>query len=125
MDNFILESKTINSSELKNATNVWKECLSIIKKNVPFITYNTWFLPIKPVELNESTLKIQVPNSYFIEWIEEHFNTLINKTVFQMLGNNGKLVYIISQSDSYQPDLFSEDLDTTIKLPKEKSIKIN
>ncbi len=124
MDNFILESKTINSSELKNATNVWKECLSVIKKNVPFITYNTWFLPIKPVELSESTLKIQVPNSYFIEWIEEHFNTLINKTISQMLGDNGKLVYIISQSDSYQPDLFSEDLDVSLKPPKEKYIGI-
>ena len=30
----------------KNAKDIWKECLSLIKENVPFITYNTWFLPI-------------------------------------------------------------------------------
>ena len=79
----------------KNAKDLWKECLSLIKENVPFITYNTWFLPIKPFELENSTLKIYVPNNFFIEWIEEHYNTLINKTVSQVLGNNGRLVYVI------------------------------
>lgn len=39
----------------KNAKDIWKECLSIIKDNVPYITYNTWFLPIKPYELENNT----------------------------------------------------------------------
>ena len=79
----------------KNASEVWKECLGLIKENVPFITYNTWFLPIKPFELEKSTLKIYVPNNFFIEWIEEHYNTLINKTISQVLGSGGKLAYVI------------------------------
>lgn len=79
----------------KNASEVWKECLGLIKENVPFITYNTWFLPIKPFELEKSTLKIYVPNNFFIEWIEEHYNTLINKTISQVLGSDGKLAYVI------------------------------
>lgn len=79
----------------KGAKDIWKDCLSIIKENVPFITYNTWFLPIKPFELENSTLKIYVPNNFFIEWIEEHYNTLINKTVSQVLGSDGKLIYLI------------------------------
>ncbi len=78
-----------------HAKDIWKECLSIIKENVPFITYNTWFLPIKPFELENSTLKIYVPNTFFIEWIEEHYNTLINKTILQVLGPQGKLLYVI------------------------------
>lgn len=79
----------------RNAKDLWKECLSLIKENVPFITYNTWFLPIRPFELENATLKIYVPNNFFIEWIEEHYNTLINKTVSQVLGETGKLVYVI------------------------------
>ncbi|MCX6169600.1 MAG: chromosomal replication initiator protein DnaA [Ignavibacteriales bacterium] len=79
----------------KNAKDLWKECLSLIKDNVPFITYNTWFLPIKPFELENTTLKIYVPNNFFIEWIEEHYNTLINKTVSQVLGGEGRLAYVI------------------------------
>lgn len=74
---------------------MWKQCLEIIKANVPPITYNTWFIPIKPIDYSNDVLKIQVPNNYFIEWIDEHYNTLINKVISQVLGENGKLVYVI------------------------------
>jgi len=85
---------------------VWKECLQIIKKNVPFLTFNTWFLPIRPVELVSTTLKIQVPNNFFVEWIEEHYNTLIHNTINQVLGPEGKLVYIIVEENEevFEPE---------------------
>ncbi len=75
---------------------VWKTCLSLIKKDVPALTYNTWFIPIKPVSFKSNVLKIQVPNSFFIEWIDEHYNTIINKVIMQVLGEDGKLVYLVS-----------------------------
>lgn len=78
---------------------IWKECLKVIKDNVPFITYNTWFLPIKPLHLDNLTLKIQVPNNFFIEWIDEHYNTLINKTIKQIIGSEAKLAYVISEEN--------------------------
>ena len=74
---------------------IWNECLAIIKENVPFITFNTWFIPIKPLKLIDSTLKIQVPNNFFIEWIDGHYNTLISKTIKQVLGEDAELVYVI------------------------------
>ena len=83
-----------------DAASLWGDCLRIIKENVPQITFNTWFSPIKPIEINNQRLKVQVPNSYFIEWIDEHFNTLINKTIRQVLGNSGKLLYKIQDDDS-------------------------
>jgi chromosomal replication initiator protein len=75
----------------------WKECLKIIRENVPFITYNTWFLPIKPFEIEDNLLKVKVPNSFFVEWIDEHYNTLINKTLNQVLGETAKLVYVVGE----------------------------
>lgn len=92
----------------KNAKDLWKECLSLIKENVPFITYNTWFLPIKPFELENSTLKIYVPNNFFIEWIEEHYNTLINKTVSHVLGGEGRLAYVIYEEKETAEELIRE-----------------
>lgn len=84
---------------------IWKQCLKIIKDNVPALTYNTWFLPIKPLEIFEDTLKIQVPNNFFIEWIDEHYNTLINRTINQVLGPEGKLIYVILEDQDYSLDL--------------------
>ncbi|HSR18749.1 MAG TPA: chromosomal replication initiator protein DnaA, partial [Ignavibacteriaceae bacterium] len=75
----------------------WKECLKTIKENVTQMTFNTWFLPIKPFELNNSVLKIQLPSQFFWEWIDEHYNTLINRTIRQVLGENARLAYIISE----------------------------
>lgn len=88
----------------KDAKDIWKECLSIIKENVPNITYNTWFLPIKPAEYSDNTLKVFIPNNFFIEWIEQHFNTLIKNTVAQVLGENGKLIYVILEEKESEPE---------------------
>lgn len=93
-------SQNISSVEISSDPKIiWKECLNIIKENVPFLTYNTWFLPIKPYELDKFNLKISVPNDYFVEWIEEHFNTLLNKTIQQVLGEEGKITYVISEDE--------------------------
>ena len=88
----VLEKETISTTECKD---IWKKCLSLIKEGVPALTYNTWFLPIKPLVFFENKLKIEVPNSFFIEWIEEHYNVIINNVVRQTLGENGKLLYVV------------------------------
>ncbi len=75
---------------------VWKECLKLIKENVTHMTYNTWFLPIKPLKMDDSTLIVQLPSQFFWEWIDEHYNTLINKTVHEVLGAESKLAYVIA-----------------------------
>lgn len=98
----------------KDAKDIWKECLSIIKENVPNITYNTWFLPIKPSEYANNTLKVFIPNNFFIEWIEQHFNTLIKNTVAQVLGENGKLLYVILEEAEIEPE-------TSKNIPIEKN----
>ncbi len=87
-------------STLTDPKFVWKECLKIIKDNVPFITYNTWFLPIKPLTLENSTFSLAVPNNFFIEWIDEHYNTLINKTIKHVLGVDARLHYIVAEDNS-------------------------
>jgi len=108
----------------KDAKDIWKECLNIIKNNVPYITYNTWFLPIKPYEIENNTLKIFVPNNFFIEWIEEHYNTLINKVINQVLGRDGKLVYIVLEEkeeliDS-EPVVIKKEETSSYSIPQQK-----
>lgn len=91
------EFVTPENKILLEPTTVWRDCLRTIKENVTLMTYNTWFLPIKPVELNSSTLKVQLPSQFFWEWIDEHYNTLINKTIHEVLGHDAKLAYVISE----------------------------
>jgi chromosomal replication initiator protein len=106
VDNLKITLKNRPRKSDSNAIQIWKECLKLIKQNVSNITYNTWFLPIKPYQLDGDKLKIEVPNTYFIEWIDEHYNTLINKTISQVLGPGGQLVYIVNEDSEDDPTLF-------------------
>ncbi|NWF50332.1 MAG: chromosomal replication initiator protein DnaA [Ignavibacteriaceae bacterium] len=88
-----------------DANSAWKECLGIIKQNVTQMTYNTWFLPIKPVEFLNNVLRVQLPSQFFWEWVDEHYNTLINKTIRDVLGPNVKLTYLIAEDvEAQEPD---------------------
>ena len=100
-----MRSTEEKGKETSSPKEIWKECLSIIKDNIPFIAYNTWFLPIRPLSLVGTKLKIQVPNSFFIEWIEEHYNTLISKTIKQVIGNDAELVYVIYDDGELFPPI--------------------
>jgi len=93
----MLDSEFIEDQTNPDPTSIWKSCLNKIKENVTLMTYNTWFLPIKPVELHESTLRVQLPSKFFWEWIDEHYNSLINKTIHEVIGPGAKLSYIISE----------------------------
>ena len=93
----MVNAAPLKHSDFRDAVTVWKECLKTIKENVTLMTYNTWFLPIKPLELNENTLKVQIPSRFFWEWIEEHYNTLINKTIVEIIGPQARLSYLIAE----------------------------
>jgi chromosomal replication initiator protein len=68
------------------------------------MTYNTWFLPIRPVSFKDNNLKVQLPNQFFWEWIDEHFSTIVKKTIFNVLGENGKLSYIIADEQEQKEE---------------------
>ena len=86
---------------VKEPISIWKSCLLKIKENVSMMTYNTWFLPIKPIELIDSTLKVQIPSQFFWEWIDEHFNALITRSITDVLGKEAKLTYVIAEDMSF------------------------
>lgn len=91
---------------------VWKNCLEVIKDNVSLQSYKTWFEPIIPVKLKDNVLTIQVPSQFFYEWLEEHYITLLKKTIKKELGSEGKLEYSIIMENN-----FSTAKPYTVKIP--------
>ncbi|MDQ3047082.1 MAG: chromosomal replication initiator protein DnaA [Bacteroidota bacterium] len=91
---------------------VWESCLEIIKDNVSTQSFKTWFEPIKPVKLSASVLTIQVPSQFFYEWLEEHYITLLKKTIKKELGTEGRLEYSIIMENNY-----NSSKPYTVKIP--------
>lgn len=79
---------------------VWNSCLEIIRDNVPPKSFKTWFEPVKPLKLDGKILTIQVPSVFFYEWLEEHYVTLLRKTIKKELGTEGRLEYNILMDNS-------------------------
>jgi len=85
----------------RTAKTVWEGCLSFIKDNINEQSYKTWFLPIKPLKLQDQVLSIQVPSKFFYEWLEEHYIRLLKAAVGRELGPEAKLVYSIVMENTY------------------------
>ncbi len=91
---------------------VWENCLKVIRDNVSLQSFKTWFQPIKPIKLKDNVLTIQVPSQFFYEWLEEHYITLLKKTIKKELGNEGRLEYSIVMENNV-----SQNTPYTVKIP--------
>jgi chromosomal replication initiator protein len=85
---------------VKTLDQVWDSCLKIFKDNIPHQSYKTWFEPIRPINVEESILTIEVPSQFFYEWLEEHYAEIIGKTVKRVLGKSGRLEYRVLMETS-------------------------
>ena len=65
---------------------VWEKCLALIEKGVSQQAFVTWFKPLKPVDLKNNSLSLEVPHRFFFEWIESHFKQIINESIKSVVG---------------------------------------
>jgi len=94
----------------QSAERVWTECLDVIRDNVSQQSFKTWFEPLEAQSLeNEEGLQkltVQLPSQFYYEWIEEHYFSLLRKTITKVLGPDGRLFYdvVIEREDPEDPD---------------------
>ena len=80
-------------SNLDKHISVWNDFLHIIRQLIEPQQYETWFKPIIPVSMEESTLTIEVPSDFFRDYIEGAFLDVIKAAMKRVVGPNAKLVY--------------------------------
>src|SRR5690606_3644604 len=115
---------TSNNNIMNEAEAAWSKCLGIIKDNVNWRTFQTWFDPIKAVSLENNILTLQVPSQFFYEWLEEHYVELLGKTIKRVLGKEGRLEYrILMENNSIQrsPAAINMPASTHTKPSKENN----
>lgn len=83
----------------KTAQSVWGNCLNFIEDNITPRAFETWFKPIEAVKLQDKRLSVQVPSKFFYEWLEEHYWKLLKVSLFQELGEQAELVYVIKMQN--------------------------
>ncbi len=104
------------SEEKVTAGSAWARCLEIIKDNINYQKYKSWFHPIKPVALEDKTLTIQVPSQFWYEWLEEHYYNIMRSTITKVLGEGARFEYSIVLEKAEQ-----EHDDLSVRMPQRSS----
>ncbi len=91
-----------------SAVAAWNNCLELIRPQVKPLTFSTWFEPIIPSTLDEGLLTVEVPSTYFYEWLEEHYFDLLQDSLREILGPNASLQYAVKVPKQEQFNFASE-----------------
>ena len=74
---------------------IWNSCLHIIGQLIEPQKFDTWFKPIRPVSMVDSTLTVEVPSDFFREYLEGAFLDIIKKTLKRVIGADARLIYMV------------------------------
>ena len=101
---------------------VWNNCLQIIANNIDPQKFDTWFKPIRPVSLVESTLTVEVPTDFFRDYIEGTYLDLLKMTLKRAIGAGAQLHYMVRPVQLEKPMVFPASHGLA---PTNKTVAIN
>ena len=101
---------------------VWNNCLQIIANNIEPQKFNTWFKPIRPVSLVESTLTVEVPSDFFRDYIEGAYLDLLKMTLKRAIGAGAQLHYMVRPVQEEKPMVYPASHGLT---PTNKTVAIS
>ncbi|MFC1553578.1 chromosomal replication initiator protein DnaA [candidate division KSB1 bacterium] len=85
-------------------TKIWKNVLSVIKPQINEQSFSTWFEPLKPVEISDSRFIVEIPSKFFSEWLEEHYQELINSALLEVMDTDIEIEYKVTDSNGKHKD---------------------
>jgi chromosomal replication initiator protein len=90
-----------------NGLRLWGQILDKLKEKIPKQTFETWFSPAKGVGFSGDTLIVEVPNPFFIDWLEEHYMDLLHDAAYDILNRRIKISFkaIATESVRAEPTL--------------------
>ncbi|MFC1479989.1 chromosomal replication initiator protein DnaA [Candidatus Omnitrophota bacterium] len=79
--------------------NLWEKALSILQSEVNDQVFAAWFIPIRQVSVDTTSITLGVPNKFFENWIREKYISLIKTAVQQASGNTLSLKFKIVEAE--------------------------
>ena len=101
---------------------VWNNCLQIIANNIDPQKFDTWFKPIRPVSLVDSTLTVEVPTDFFRDYIEGAYLDLLKMTLKRAIGAGAQLHYMVRPVQVEKPMVYPASHGLA---PTNKTVAIN
>ena len=78
---------------------VWAQCLLSIEQRVRPQSFNTWFRPTTARRFDGDSLEIEVSSTYFADWVESNYLSLISSVVLEVTQLQPKISFIVTEKD--------------------------
>lgn len=89
---------------------LWEQIIEKLKESIPEQTYKTWFAPAQAIEFKNDILVIEVPNPFFIDWLEEHYIGVLNDAAFTILKRRIKITFKAQTLESVHPEVALKEI---------------
>src|SRR5215831_8260176 len=75
----------------------WESILSALRPQLPSDqAFDTWFRPLRPRHVSTDLIELEVPNLFFVDWIQEHYLGPLADSIRAVLGHDPQLRFAIS-----------------------------
>ena len=81
----------------------WEKTLNLLSDRIESQAFDAWIKPLEFVDLERSTLCVEVPDQFFKEWLETHYSVLIKEAARELTKNDIKLQITIRNKSGYLP----------------------
>ncbi len=99
-----------------NITEAWLQVHGYLKKKLPGHAIHAWFDPIVPTGFRNNYFLLEVPNQFFLEWIESHYKDDIVKALENTYGETINYKFLVSKEKTQKDkDKISQNLGVEIK----------
>jgi chromosomal replication initiator protein len=81
----------------------WQQAQDYLKNKLGETIFETWILPLKAKLKNENSLILGAPDSFFKEWVQEHYKELIQEAIKKYAKQNFKVDFEINATSMPTP----------------------
>ena len=82
---------------------LWARCLLNIERQMRPQSFNNWFRPTKARRFDADILEIEVPSSYFADWVETTYIDLIQRAVDEETDLAPRITFAVADAGPVQP----------------------
>ena len=70
------------------ASDVWERAVPRIQANLSGQTFDTWFRSLTALEFDGRTLLLEVPSPFYVDWLDQHYRSLIESSLSAATGQS-------------------------------------
>lgn len=93
--------------------NVWQLASNNIEKVLSELDFSTWIKPVEYSHHDDFTLYLNVPNSFYKEWLKEHYYQMLVGAITVSAGKKFAVDFIVRENVAESELLRQEDLILT------------